>query len=370
VQDNELGQFGRYEARYDEIWDTNSLGVGGVWLGNQPIYVQDNRDGSVDGWTAYITVTDDGFNVSSSITSNAAGKRIYYLLGDESFEQVASGDAFIPGSGALNLGWLPQAFFGVGAGGGTGNPSYNAGFTDQALYTVVAGDWGEYDLNQLETNGVYRGITEPNVNIQFWMGNHVASGSIPILESQIASGVFFSADSLAQRTDTTFKTNVTASPGFGNNDARIKNFILGSVDSLVGSFVPSGSGMIDLPFDPETVVFFSPQEARASVSSQAVQGATGWGWCTEEDQALLVVGGHWNPPNPFQAAGFQSSSHCWVANCLDRDVEPTVGTKVKMGSAQVVPGGFEYTTTADAADPGETWPVDRKSTRLNSSHRL
>lgn len=362
TQNNAAELLGLVEAGYHEIWDTTAQSVGGVWLGTQPLYLQTSSDAPVDGWTAYISFTANGFDVSSSTTGSAAGKRIYYLLGDEAWEEVAAG-IFIPGSGALDLGWLPQAFFGVGYGGGTGNPDHNVGFTDMSLPSVVAGDWGEYDLNQLETNNVYRGILDPNVNIQDWFGNKVAAGTGVILDDQVASGVFFSAAFTAVRTDTTFLGDVVADPGFGNDDARMMNFVLGTVDSIVGSFVPDTSGapiQYNLPFSPEAVVFFSPQEDRAGVSSQATQGATGWGWCTDQgDQALIVFGGHWNPPNVFQANGFQSSSHCWMANCLDRESPPTgsVGTKVTMGSAIANGEGFEYTTTAHAADPGEVWPV-------------
>jgi hypothetical protein len=207
---------------------------------------------------------------------------------------------------------------------------------------------------------VFRGITDPNPNIQFWMGNREADTGIPILEPTITGGVFFSAGYQAIRTDTTFLGQIIED-AFGGDGARMKNMIFGSVDSIVGSFLPTapvGTPVdVDLPFTPDTVVFFSPQEDRAGVSSQAVQGATGWGWCTEDDQALLIYGGHWNPPNPFQAAGYMSSSRCWVANCLDRETMGSVGTDVAMGTAVVTPTGFTYTKTEDAADAGETWPV-------------
>jgi hypothetical protein len=362
VENNVDGELTIKQCGYHEIWENE--GVGGVWLGDIALYLQSARDGAVDGWTAYVTSFDaDGFSMASGITAGASGKRIYYILGDENFEEVASG-FFIPGTSPLTLGWEPQAFFGVGYGGATTHPIYNVGFTDLSLPTVVAGDWGEYASLARETNGVWRGITDPNVNIQFWMGNDDASpGAIPILEPLITGGVFFSSDVTALRTPTTFEADVVATAGFGNGDARIGNMILGSVDSIVGSFIPSATldvpTQVVLPFVPEAVVLFSPQEHRSGVASQAVQGATGWGWCTEEEQALTIFGGHWNPPDTFQTAAYQSSVRCWVANCLDRDsgATGTVGTEVVMGTAQINDQGFEHTTKEHAADAGEVWPV-------------
>ena len=128
-------------------------------------------------------------------------------------------------------------------------------------------------------------------------------------------------------------------------------FVLGNVDSVISSFIPSATvGVpteIELPFTPECVVFFSPQDFRAGVFDTDVQGATGWGFCTPDDQALLIYGGYWNPPNPFQSNGLISSQNCWVSNAVD--TPQAVGSNVAMGSARVTPNGFEYTTTENNA---------------------
>lgn len=334
-----------------EIWYNAGNVAAGGFLGDATMWVR-ATNGS-DGWAAYISsLNTDGFTVTliGGFTSGAGGQRIYYLAGDDAYEEVGSTSAFATGVGAYNLGWQPQAFFGIGAGGGLGDaPRYSASFTDTSVPSVCSGDWGEYTDAALSMNAQWRGILDPNVNVQEWWGRDIDSNLITILEAQQSGGAWFSDWFSATRTDTSFLGTISDT-GFSNGDARMQPFILGSVDSIVGSFTPSLTvgvpTQVDLPFTPEAVVFFSPQFNKSGVGNTSTHGATGWGFCTETDQALLIYGGFWNPPTAMNSSMLLSSNKCWVGNCVESS---TVGTIVNAGSAQINDAGFEYETTENAA---------------------
>jgi hypothetical protein len=340
-----------------EVWYNAGNVAAGAFLGDVTMWVR-QTNGS-DGWAAYVSSLDaDGFTItfSGGFTTGASGKRIYYLAGDEAFEQVASSLAFVPGSPAYSIGWRPQAFFGIGAGGGLGDsPRYTFALGDQSVPSVCFGDWGEYTVDEQRMNSQWRGILDPNVNVQEWWGRDIAATDITILEPTQSGGVWFSDSFAAVRTDTSFLGSVTEEIGFSNGEARMQPLILGSVDSIIGSFTPSLSvgvpTQVELPFVPEAVVFFSPQEHRAGVGNTSLKGATGWGFCTETDQALLIYGGFWNPPTAMNSNMLISSSKCWVGNCIEGDI----GTIVNAGSAQINDAGFVYETTEN--DASVTYPV-------------
>ena len=105
-------------------------------------------------------------------------------------------------------------------------------------------------------------------------------------------------------------------------------------------------------------MFFSSQEFKAGPSNAQVFGATVWGWVAEDDeQGLLAYGGFWNPPNGMQSNGFISSDLSWIGNCTEGSTvgAGAVGTITNMGSARLLPNGFEYTTEQNTASV--TYPV-------------
>jgi hypothetical protein len=352
-------------GQISEIWTTNQ--AASAFLGNLVAWIRANTGNS--GWAAFIpSLHDNGFTVrySEGYSSGGPGKRAYYIAGDVDYEEVGATLPFVPGSPYYELGWLPMAFFGVGSGGGVSAPGglQNIGWTDMSTPAVVAGDWDEHQEQNLDMNVVWRGILDPNVDVQSWYGNFSEVSTGVIVEATQSVGVQFTSDYNMQRTDTAFKANVVDTGGFSQGQARMHTFMLGSVDSMVGSFIPSMTvgvpTQVVLPFQPEAVIFFSPQEHKSGVFNATTQGATGWGWCTEEDQALIIYGGHWNPPVAFQSAGMISSSKCWVGNCLQEGVSGTVGTQVNAGSAQINPLGFTHTTTENATSvvyPVHFWAI-------------
>lgn len=352
----------------------NASQVGEIWLnpatasafvGNIQLWMRTGRDGT-SGFAMYPASYDTNgvtMQFSDGYTSAAIGKRIYWLAGDEAFEYVGSQRPFVPGSPALNLGWEPSAMFGVGSGGGVGAPGgvQNIGWVDISTAAVAAGGWPE-EASLPDLIGMWRGIADPNVDLQSWWGSSVGFDFTYILEGQQSVGTWFSSIFDPSRTDTTFSGGVADTGGFSAGAARMGLFLLGQADSHVGSFLPSTTVGVPtqevLPFEPEGVVFFSNGEDKAQYAGASTQGATGYGWLDPEgEQALMVFGGHWNPPNPYQSAILTSSQNCWVGNYLDEGVSGTVGTKINMGTAEINGSGFTHTTTEHAADPGEVYPV-------------
>lgn len=358
MQNNVLNNTGTLirTGQISEIWQGS--GVAGSFLGDVTSWIRATR-GS-DGWALYTSSLDaDGFtfNFSGGFNSGAGGQIAYYLAGDEGYDQVGSRTAFVPGSAFYNLGWEPYAFFGVGAGGGVGGDGGTQSFSlfDQSVPSAAFGDWGEYNpegAGHRALSTQWRGILDPNVDVQEWWGYEDNTSSYgTILEPTQSVGAQFQSGFHHDKTATSFKINVFAIAGFSDGAARMHGFALGNVDSVISSFVPNPTvgvpTAIDLPFTPEAVVFFSPQDFRAGVFGTDTQGATGWGFCTPDDQALLIYGGFYNPPNPFQSNGLISSQNCWVSNAID--TPQAVGSNVAKGSARCTTTGFEYTTTENNA---------------------
>lgn len=341
-------------SQISEIWAGN--GVAGSFLGNVTTWIRSNRGGG-NGWALVIDGHDaDGFSLrfSPGFAAGAGGQTAYYLAGDNEYEQVGATAPWVQGATFYDLGWEPLAWFGLGAGGNVGPFGGNQSFTlaDRSVPSACFGDWGEYTPgSELNQSAMWRSILDPNVNIQHYYGFEDNFSPITIIEPQDAGGAAFSDTFDVTKTDTSFKGQIHQVAGFSDGDARMHTIILGNVDSIIGSFTPSPTvGVpteITLPFTPQAVVFFSPQDYHVGVGDPATQGATGWGFCTEDDQALLIYGGYWNPPNPFQSAGLISSQNCWVSNC--KDTPQAVGSNVAMGSARVTPAGFEHTTTENDA---------------------
>jgi hypothetical protein len=346
-----------------ERWYDAGAVVAGSFLGDVTMWVR-ATNGS-NGWALYTSsIHDDGWNFTfaSGFSSGAGGQIVYYLAGDQEWEEVGSTAPFVPGSSAYSLGWQPQAFFGIGAGGGVSSPGndQSSSFFDISIPSVCYGDWGDYDDQQFDMNGQWRGILDPNVNVQEWWGKTTDFSPTTILEETQAGGVWFSSTFSASRTATTFQGTVLDTGGFSNGHARMMPFVLGTTDSIIGSFTPSTTVGVPtevvLPFSPQAVVFFSPGDHQAGAFNTSTQGSTGWGFCTDEDEALVIYGGHWNPPVAFQSAVMISSSKSWVGNAKEEGVSGTVGTMVNAGSARCTPAGFEHTTTEHASG-APTWPV-------------
>lgn len=352
-------------SQISEIWTTNV--AASAFLGNLVAWIRSSA--GVSGWAVFTSsFDDDGFTLeySSGFSTGGPGKRAYYIAGDADYEEVGAVLPWVPGSSSYEVGWEPMAYFGVGSGGGVGAAGglQNVGFVDMSVPAVIAGDWGEYTDDGLDMNTVWRGILDPNVDVQSWYGNFSGVGTATIIEETQSVGVQFASDFFLSRTPTSILGHVVDTGGFSFGHARMQTFILGSVDSIVGSFIPSTDvgvpTQVDLPFQPEAVIFFSPQEHKSGVFNATTQGATGWGWCTETDQALIIYGGHWNPPIAFQSAGLISSSRCWVGNCLEEGVSGTVGSQVNIGSAQINSAGFTHTTeehSGDAVHPVLYWAI-------------
>lgn len=330
-----------------EIWQGS--GVGSTFVGNITTWVRATR--GTDGWALVLdTFLSDGFNFhfSPGFSAGASGKIIYYLAGDDTYTEVAAQAPFVQSSPAYTLGWQPEAYFGLAHGGGVGAPGglQNFGLVDQSVLGAFAGYYDEAGGSGMWS--IWRGILDPNIDVQDWFG-YAASGVV--LEPTQSGGVWFSDSYSAIRTATTFDMSITPD-AFGSGAARVQPFILGSVSAITGSFSPSATiGVpteVALPFAPEAVVFFSPGESRSGAASAATEGATGFGFCTADDQAMLIYGGHWNPPTTFQSNGLISSSKCWVSNSVEDNVG--VGNLVTAGSARCTSAGFEHTTLENSGE--------------------
>ena len=338
-----------------ERWYPPGNVVAGSFLGDITMWVR-QTNGS-NGWAMFTSSLDaDGFTFTfdPDFTTGAGGQIVYYLAGDEQWEEVGCRAPFIPGSPAHTLNWQPMAFFGIGSGGGLGPDGSDQSFSlfDQSIPTVCCGDWGEYTPgNFFEMNSTWRGLLDPNVDVQEWWGYESSTSPVTIIEPTQTAGVQWSDIFHASRTDTTFSGIVQAGSSFSNSEGRMAPFVLGSTDSRIGQFVPTNTiGVpthVDVGFTPEAVIFFSPGPERAGIGGTSVQGATGWGFCTENEEALLIYGGYWNPPNAMTSAMKITRNQSWVSNCTE--VLFSIGSMVTAGSARVTPGGFDYTTLENAA---------------------
>jgi hypothetical protein len=343
-----------------ELWYDAGGVVAGAFLGDIFSWVRYNNGGTT-GWAMYTSAfLENGwqFSFAGGYTANAGGQIVYYIAGDEAWEEVASNFPVIPGRPPYVTGWQPQSFFGIGAGGGTGSfgdDDQTFVWADRSTPTVAVGDWGEYSGQGVDQNAQWRGILDPNVVVQSYYGHTIGFNPVPIIEGSEAGGIQFSSDFSLKRTDTSFTSTVQDTGGFSSGAARMMPMIFGTVDSRIGSFEPLTTvGVpteVDIGFTPEAVVFFSPGEHNAGPGDPATQGATGWGFCNETDEAFLIYGGHWNPPVAFQSAIFMSSNRSWCGNYLTPGVSGSVGTMVNMGSARIIPNGFEFTTMEDAGGP-------------------
>lgn len=344
-------------CQVSEVWyNTN---VGGSFLGDLITWIRNNGVGG-DNWAVYTSSIDpDGFTIQQSPSAgfyqNAAGKIVYYIAGDDSWEEVALRSPFAPGgASSFELGWTPQAFFGIGAGGHLGDPPrYSASYFDLSMSSVMAGHFG--DDHPAGFPGIvseYRGILDPNVNVQSAWGynNWNTLNPVDILEPTQAGGAWLDTAIAPGRTETA----ITASfwpGGFSGNEVRMDLLALGSTAAITGSFVPLlTTGVptdVVLPFTPEAVFFFSVQDDKAGVANYSIYGATVYGFCAEDgNQAVLAYGGLWNPPTPQQSAIFISGQYSWMGNCIETGA---VGTVTNIGSAEIIPGGFRYTTEQNSA---------------------
>ena len=346
---------GHTTCQVSERWYQPGNVAAGSFLGDLTWWMR-QTNGS-DGHAAYVSSIDaDGwtFTFSSGFNSGAGGQIVYYLAGDQGYEEVGSRNAWVIGSPAYNLGWEPQAFFGIGGGGGVGGDGGTQSYSlfDQSVPSVCYGDWGEYSPgNPFDMSSQWRGLLDPNVDVQEWWGYEDQFAPITILEPTQSVGAQFQSIFGANKTVSSFQGVVSAIAGFSNGDARMQTFILGSVDSRVGSFVPTNTvGVpthVDVGFTPEAVVFFSPGPYKAGVFGTSVQGATGWGFCTNTAEALLIYGGFWNPPTAMTSAMLISRNMSWVSNATE--ATQNIGGIVTAGSARVTSGGFDFTTTQNAA---------------------
>lgn len=333
-------------SQVSEVWyDTD---VGGSFLGDLFSWIRDNGLTS-ENFAMYTPSLDaDGFTVafSSGFNVNAVGKVVYYLAGDETWEEVGSSLAFVPGTPAYELGWTPNAFFGIGAGGDVapfGN-TQSMSFFDISAPSVVGGTFGdEIDGNRTVVSQ-WRGILDPNIDVQEWWGYDDGLGTVTILEETQGGGVWFSTEFDPHRTDTAFVPDFI-SAGFSLGHVRMQTIMLGKTACVTGSFMPSTTtGVweeVELPITPEAVVFFSVQDLKAGVAGTSVFGATVWGFCTEDDQAVLGYGGFWNPPNPQTSGQMHSPNLAWIGNCIETGV---IGSVVSAGSARCSANGFEHRT--------------------------
>ena len=354
------------QANVAEIWENE--GVGSSYLSGLVTWVREHRALS-DGWAAYVSSFDaDGFtiNFASGFTTGATGKHVFYLVGDDEFSIAGEPTSFPGDSATRTLGWLPMAFFTVGAGGSGSPPAYNVGLTDRSRTAVMGGNFGDELGGGRHIIDMYRGLVDPNVDVQSWWG--IQDNGVPalILEPQETTGVIWGSEFDPTRTDTEWHPDWIYGSGFSSGVVREQSIIFGDVACVTGSFMPNSSvgspSIVELPFTPETVVLFSAQNDRAGVGNAEVFGATALGFCDTDDQAVIAYGGFWNPPFTFQSNGFISRAWSWIGNCIDGSTAGfgNVGNLVSAGSARVVPEGFEHTTeqhNASVMYPVHYWAI-------------
>ena len=197
-----------------EIWyNAGNVACGG-FLGDVAMWVR-QTNGS-NGWAANISTFDaDGFSISliGGFTTGAGGQTIFYLAGDDDFEEVAMRNAFVPGSPSFNVGFEPTAFFGIGAGGAHGGDGgvQSQSWFDISINSICAGYFVEDDGDR-ELIVQYRGISDPNVILQEWWGYNIIDNGT-ILEDTRSAGVWFSSDFIPSRTATTFVPTFDAGGG-------------------------------------------------------------------------------------------------------------------------------------------------------------
>lgn len=349
-------------SQVSEVWyDSN---VAGSFLGDLFTWIRNNGLTGED-FAMYTTSLDtDGFSVafSSGFNTNATGRVVYYLAGDETWEEVASSLAFVPGTGAYELGWQPNAFFGIGAGGDVSafGGTQSMSFFDISAPSVVGGTFGDDIDGNRTLVAQWRGILDPNIDVQEWWGYDDGGGTATILEETQSGGVWLSSEFDPHRTDTAFVPDFI-SAGFSLGHVRMQTIIFGKTACVTGFFIPSTTvgvwNAVELPISPEAVVFFSAQDNKAGVANTSIYGATVWGFCTDTDQAVLAYGGLWNPPTPQTSAQYHSPNRAWMGNCIETG---TIGSVVNAGSARCTPDGFEHRTDEHASSvvyPVHYWAV-------------
>jgi hypothetical protein len=331
-------------AQISEVWYNSN--VGGSFLGDLISWIRDNGL-TGENFAMYVpSLNPDGFTVAfagGGYNVNAVGKVVYYLAGDGSYEEVASSLAFVPGTPSYELGFEPFAMFGIGAGGDVapfGN-TQSMSFLDISIPSVCGGYFDDGDFPVFASQ--WRGIIDPNIDVQEWWGSD-EGGDVTILEETQGGGVQFSTMFSASKTDTAIVPSFN-SAGFSLGHVRMAPIMFGKVACVTGSFVPSTTtGVwteVALPFEPEAVVFFSVQDDKSGVGNTSVYGATVWGFCTDEDQAVLGYGGFWNPPIAQTSAQFHSPDLAWIGNCIETGA---IGSVVSAGEARCTPNGFEHKT--------------------------
>lgn len=333
-----------------------------LWAGNTPtsdfrsglsVY-QRISHGSISGVAMGMRrIVVNGFVLDyASGFAGGAGRPIYWLaIGDEPNLEVKR-DYITRVHDSFVTGWQPRVGFSVGSGGGTpggsgdsGNP-YLSAISDIPTWAIssVFNEFDAFFENADRCIYMMRAIRSAS-------GSNAAFDSInatlPPRQSQLyadeyLTGTGFSFGMFTHgSTETTYEApHGHPGVGFVADDGRLAVATVSALVGFGGIITPSddidGEIEVEVPMDVQAVIFMCPSFNQSGGIANDVIFASGFGFATAEEQAIVTAGGHYNTA----MARYQSFQRAWVSNYT----QTGIGGSGSVGTAEITSNGFKLTT--------------------------
>lgn len=334
-----------------------------LWAGNTPtsdfrsglsIYERVTH-GSVSGVAMGTRrIIPNGFVLDyASGFEGGAGRPIFWLaIGDEPNLEVKR-DYITRVHSSFPTGFQPYVGFSVGSGGGTpggtgdsGNP-YLSAISDIPTW-AISSVFNEFDAF----------FENADRCIYMMRAIRAASGSNAVFDSinatlpprqaqlyadEYLTGTGFSFGMFTHGSTPTTYEAPHGHPGVGfvADDGRLAVATVSALVGFGGIVTPSntlgGEIEVEVPMEVHAVIFMCPSFNQSGGVANDVIFGSGFGFVTDEEQAVVTLGGHYNTG----MARFQSFQRAWVSNFT----QTAIGGSGSVGTAEITPTGFKLTTT-------------------------